>query len=467
MGAVLILLLANPTEAAASGSKPTPMAAAATPPVSSETTTKTGTDVASSPRISCAFPRGTCGFVDGAGRVLIQPDYDWIEPFDRDLARVKSAGMYGVMDRFGRLVVPARWDYISRFTNGTAIAMAAGRYGALDRHGQEVVPAKYAGAIQIADGLFLVDASPPDPAADGGRLEAEEEKISPARTMSGRWGLIAAPDTWTIQPRFREIRPFADWNSGAPFWAKPTHKWQLVSKRGDLLTGAVFDQVEPAIGGIAIVRTANRWNVVDASGKNLLPPDVETVRRRPDGLVAYQHKGRIGAIGRDGTVNVPPSFDKIGPFINDRASAMRNGVRMWIDVNGEPSSPLPSPPVTTQEEPTKVRTTKGRVMACSDGLSLKLGPGGWTFVDRKQKQAIAGSFTAARCFVRGTALVIPTRTTQWVRIDRKGATLGTAPSCQLPDYASDHAGTVGRQPSCSPLQASSDAPTGARRGGGP
>lgn len=440
-----------------------------------ETTTKTSptvsptitaSEVGSSPKVSCNFPRGVCGFVDEEGRILIHPDYDWTEPFNANLARVKSAGMYGVIDRFGRIVVPTRWDYISSFKNGNTIAMTAGRYGVLDRQGHEVLAAKYAAVIQIADGLFLVDVSPPDPTTDGGRLEAEEEQTSPAKTTPGRWGLISPPDVWTIPPRFREVRSFADQDSDGPYWVKPTHKWQLISKRGNLLTGAVFDQIEPAIGGIAIVRTANRWNVVDASGKYLLPPDVEAVRRRHDDLVSYQHNGQVGVLGRNGMVSVPPSFDKIGLFVNDRASAIRNGVEVWIDVNGKISSPPSVPVMTVQASTTKMTTRRGHLMDCPDGLSLKLGKNGWTFVNHKQRQVITGTFTAARCFVRGTAFVVPTTTTQWIRIDRKGNTLETTPSCQLPDYASDRAGSVGQPPPCLQPQADSDASTKTRHGDG-
>jgi hypothetical protein len=317
--------------------------------------------------------------------------------------------------------------------------------------------------------MFLVDTGPADPGADGGRLEAEEERPSTAKAMPGRWGLIAAPDLWIIPPRFREVRAFADGVTEGAFWAKPTHKWQLVSGRGDLLTGAVFDQVETAVGGVAVVRTANQWNAIDRRGTTLLPLGVEAVRRRPDGLVAYQQRERIGVIGLDGTVNVPPLFDRIGTFVGDRAPAVRDGMEVWIDGKGEsstaPISAASGPGV--EVEKARAKAFSGRVMTCPDGLSLKAGPGGWTFVDRQWHQAVEGSYAAARCFVRGVAFVVRAGASQWTRIDRKGVATTAAPSCRLPDYVFDAGGTAGRQPACGPLAADSEASGAARRGGGP
>ncbi len=418
------------------------------------------------PAVSCAFPRGACGFVGSDGRTVIQPDFDWAEPFVDGLARVKVAGRYGLIDRFGRFVVPPAWDHLSRFAGGVATVAAAGRHGLVDREGREALPAKYAAAYPIADGAFLVDVGPADPAADPGRYEYEEDHPPPARALAGRWGVMGAGDQWLLTPRFGEVRPFADGAPSGSFWGRPSHKWQLVSGRGVALTGAVYDQVETAIGGVAVVRTGNQWNAVDATGRALLPPDASAVRRRPDGLVSYQSGDRIGLVGRDGEVAVPPEFDRVGSFVGDRAPAVRAGVDVWIDGAGRqvqaPSAASEPPSVA---EPRPPRQPRGRIVTCPDGLLLKAGTAGWSFVDRKWHPAVAGAFEAARCFVRGAALVVRPGAGQWTRIDRKGAEIAGPSFCRLPDYAADAAGTVGRQPACRVGAAADAASRGA--GGGP
>lgn len=417
------------------------------------------------PRVSCAFARGACGFVDDAGRVVVQPDYDWAEAFAGGLARVKVRGRYGALDRFGRLAVAAEWDYLSPFVGGRAVAVVGGRHGVVDGLGQQTVAAKYAALLPLADGMYLADVSPPDAALDGGRLEVEEGRPAPVRALSGRWGVLRASDIWAVTPKFREVRPFAEGFAGGAFWGRPAHKWQLLSGRGEPLGAAVYDQVETASGGVAVVRTANQWNAIDATGRLLLPPESEAVRRRPDGLVSYQLAGRVGLVGREGRLAVPPKFDRIGTFEGDRARAERDGVVTWIGPNGEtvaaPEGEAQAPP---RGAATKSSAARGRIVTCEDGLLLKSAGSGWNFVDRKWHPVVDGTFAAARCFFRGTALVVRAGASRWIRIDRRGVAVDGPAFCRLPDYAADAAGTVGRQPDC---RAEANVAPPARPGGGP
>ena len=63
---------------------------------------------------------GKWGFVDRAGKTVIEPQFDEVKDFRDGTARVRVNRLYGFIDRTGRFVVEPAFDAVSRFENGIA-----------------------------------------------------------------------------------------------------------------------------------------------------------------------------------------------------------------------------------------------------------------------------------------------------------------------------------------------------------
>ncbi len=107
-----------------------------------------------------------CGYADRTGRVVVEPRFEWCQPFSEGLAVVRydpapRPGRVrwpraGFVDRSGRVVIPARFNRARRFSAGLAPVDVAGRWGFIDTRGKLVLMPRYTDAYPFRHGLALV-----------------------------------------------------------------------------------------------------------------------------------------------------------------------------------------------------------------------------------------------------------------------------------------------------------------------
>ena len=108
-----------------------------------------------------------CGFIDRAGRIVIEPQFNITGRFSEGLAPVfvgrrsrllgddPEAGKWGYADRTGRVVVPPRYVYAREFSEGLAAVWAGKKWGYIDASGKFVIPARFEYALSF-DGVFAL-----------------------------------------------------------------------------------------------------------------------------------------------------------------------------------------------------------------------------------------------------------------------------------------------------------------------
>ncbi len=88
------------------------------------------------------------GFIDSHGKVVIEPKYDYAEPFSEGLAGVcvddaEEVSHWGYIDKTGRMVIPAIYSSIGDFEQGVALVVLPVNDGhnslVIDKKGNEVM----------------------------------------------------------------------------------------------------------------------------------------------------------------------------------------------------------------------------------------------------------------------------------------------------------------------------------------
>src|SRR5260221_6021814 len=69
-----------------------------------------GTATVSFPLPTCAFEGGLCGALNRDDSIAVAPQFDWIDKFHEGRALVRSRGRYGYVDTAGRRVVEPKYD---------------------------------------------------------------------------------------------------------------------------------------------------------------------------------------------------------------------------------------------------------------------------------------------------------------------------------------------------------------------
>ena len=60
------------------------------------------------------------GFIDKSGKVVIEPQFDYVRDLIEGLAEVKKDGKWGVIDKNGKVIVEPQFDDASPFSEGFA-----------------------------------------------------------------------------------------------------------------------------------------------------------------------------------------------------------------------------------------------------------------------------------------------------------------------------------------------------------
>ncbi len=175
------------------------------------------------------------GFVDKNGHEVIPLIYDSIDrSYDNDIIYVELNGLHGIIDRSGNTVIPCVYD-------------------------ESVMPS-YSGFWGIRDGKYHL-------------LNEDGEALTD----------LNFDDIWTGHDKLNAVRI--------------GERWGIFSEETcEMLVEPHYQEAYPLSKDIILVRLNDRLGVIDATGKEILPPFYTEIRIEPDRIVCVKRDGKWGII---------------------------------------------------------------------------------------------------------------------------------------------------------------------------
>lgn len=283
--------------------------------------------------------KGRNGVIDRTGRFVAQPVYDSISPFQEGLAVVSRGDGYGVMNEQGRVITLRKYGYVNAYSDGRAMFATRGtgeepqRYGYLDRNGQEVIPARYLEGTDFRDGKAVVK-----------RKEKEYALIN------------RAGDVLTVYP-FAYVGPPGD--GLLAYQAELSGKYGYILEKGVIAISPRFTGAQPFEEGRAVVNTAeqfgNRYGLIDRTGRFIIEPAYEDVRLLGEGRVALGKAkdptrpyigSRYAIADLDGRMLTDFIYEDVMDYKRGYASVHNRQETFFIDRTGRRAAGLPVVPGT-------------------------------------------------------------------------------------------------------------------------
>lgn len=190
---------------------------------------------------------GQWGYIDSAGKTVIEPRFKAAGPFSGRYAEVRIGAASGIIDRSGRVVVPAQFDRILPFSNNTFLAQPLH-----DTRGRaDVSDERLAGLsdplallLQSRGGLYQINKGwLTDQDLGFAIFDTPERGLiwasKRAANGSEAWGLLRADGTWQVTPQYHHVQRLMETHAIVESLPDPALP---AAQRGDALRRGAVDR---------------------------------------------------------------------------------------------------------------------------------------------------------------------------------------------------------------------------------
>lgn len=328
---------------------------------------------------------GKWGFIDAAGRIVIEPRFLNVGQFSEGLAKVTVPGLTdedqlfdreasGFIDERGEFVIgpgsPSGYKFRDRkdycygdFHDGLAkfwVGDSTGYGGFIDRTGRIAVSPKYAAVDDFSQGLACVSLPRKDGSAFGpkltGFINTKGKFVIPAKHEFTALGFSEGLCVIDIQDDDAEWHPsvinlsgetvippgiytgISDFVGGISRVVKDG-KVGCINNKGEIVVPIEFDQLwEFEENSYATAEKGSKNFIIDRTGRCAkeisLGVDVDLCRLR-SGLATARSQNRVGYVNAEGKLAIPMRFDRGEDFHGELAKAESNGYKGYINQRGE------------------------------------------------------------------------------------------------------------------------------------
>jgi hypothetical protein len=268
------------------------------------------------------------GYIDGKGKIVIEPRFDEAHKFSEGLALVTTKLKAGFIDSTGKFVIEPKYTFAFDFSEGLAavgISMDDER-GYIDRKGNIVIKPAFSWAGPFKDGLAQV--------------LVRREGTANLSVL----GYIDKTGKFKIQPRFDSAEAFSEGlavfteNAKNPEFSSQAYfnKKSFMNEDGNGVT-PFFDNAEDFSEGLAAVKVGDKWGFIDTAGNIVIAPQFGFVLREfTEGIAFVECENeKTAAIDKSGKLVTECVFDEAWEFSEGTAAVQMDGKFGFIDRAGK------------------------------------------------------------------------------------------------------------------------------------
>lgn len=279
--------------------------------------------------------RNKVGYINRAGKTVIDPVFEDGTGFHEGLAAVKVGRVWGAINPAGEFVIRPTLPDSCRFSEGFASVFTKKGWGLINKRGEFIVPPRYRYVGDVREGLAQFITNFEGGYLREGFLNTSGSEVIPAKyndtgsfseglaavKVANLWGYITHSGTFKIPPRFEgtrqgpvraeKVRAGHFVGGLAPVWSGTGYGF--IDTSGQFVTRADFDMADDFHEGRARIQVEKRVGFVDTDGRMVIEPRFKYAQHFSDGLAAVEEKtdkpyGVYGFIDKEGQTVIPPRF---------------------------------------------------------------------------------------------------------------------------------------------------------------
>lgn len=241
------------------------------------------------------------GFIDTTGKWILQPQFDFCEPYSQGMALIENNDLFGFVDLFGKIIVEPIYEEADNFNEGVAIVFDGEFYGAINRFGKIKIPFEYDDIGEFVDGIAYA-------------------------LKNGSFGYIDLNGNVVVPFVYQQA--FTINNNRA--LVKQYGKYGIINKANKIILPFSFDWIEPNFTDTVIkVKAEDKFGIIAFSGDTLLPLEYDKIGQIDNDPILVIDRGKVGYFSRSGVWVIPPKYES-DPFVLDWGEFYKGLARIRI-----------------------------------------------------------------------------------------------------------------------------------------
>jgi WG repeat protein len=299
---------------------------------------------------------GKAGFIDHAGKLAIEPQFDEARDFAEGLAAVRINITWGYIDAAGKVVIPLQFATAADFSEGFAlVSNERGQRGLIDHNGVFSTMTLHGWVYGFSEGLARV----------GIGERRGVGSFQSQMTVLEQWLFFNHDGTTVLRPQFDYVDDFHEGLARVGRRTKDRFLINYIHKDGRLAFVDWFMAGHSFSEGVAIVShdpngvthnnygrldydnfnddapnsfTSNKpidFLIIDRTGNKISAGTFEDISDFSEGVVAFKIHGKWGYLNKQGQIVIKPQFDSAHDFSEGLAAVREKNKNYYINLSGE------------------------------------------------------------------------------------------------------------------------------------
>jgi hypothetical protein len=255
------------------------------------------------------------GAFTSEGKVLVPDDAERVNVLRGGVLAVRrDDDLWQLLNHEGKQILEPKYQSIRFFNKNVLMVKQQGKAGLVDFDGKQVLATEYED-IKVLYG---------DP---NGMMMAKK---------GGKWGFVNKKGGLVTPIQYDDLGYF---RRGVSL-AKKNKKYGYIDAKGKVIIPFVYDKASDFTYEVAVVKKDNKWGTIDSTGKVMLPITIKAddLEVRVKYLLATQGQKK-GLLDLQGKVLLPTQYNNIYPFYESRDKLFwqvnKDGLTGILDAQGK------------------------------------------------------------------------------------------------------------------------------------
>tara|TARA_B100000508_G_scaffold125753_1_gene109894 strand:- start:9838 stop:11916 length:2079 start_codon:yes stop_codon:yes gene_type:complete len=240
------------------------------------------------------------GFINKKAQEVIEPEYDWVEPFSEGSALVGKGGFSGYINKRGEVNVPIKYTDGGTFISGHSWVEMDGSYGLVNNHGVLVLNTSYEDVGSFSEKRIY--------AQKEGKYGYFDHKLN-----------LVIPFLYSSASAFKNGRAIVELSG----------KKGVIGLEGDTVIELVYDQViyNSDIKGY-LLETENKQGILSLNGDTIVPFEYDQLGNIAEERILFVKEGSYGYLNFSGREVIEAKYS-YNSLVRNYGS-FKNGVVKYI-----------------------------------------------------------------------------------------------------------------------------------------